>query len=424
MPTPVRPPPGRVTSTPERAPSRRAYDVVVLGAGLLGAVVADRLRSMAPDRSLLLVEADGLPNEDGATVASPGLLPAFEEGAVVPPADAREPAASASAMPAGASSGVRSGEAGAALAWARAWAQEALGDPGRATAGAGWLQLARGRRSADAVAGSAPLHALLAPEAARAIGALTGLSPDHPARLLEGGYLSAESLSEALARRAVGAGADLALNARARPHSATRIVLERTAVDRRMRLGVHARHVVEAGVVVVACGAAGARVAEEALDRPVRLAAAYLQFPRVRLRQPLPRGGLPVAALGGWAWRPAPGGAVLVAPPLPPDPEGYRPVPGRLLGVPVGLRRELVDRLLAARELEPLVASGRLDLGKSVRTVRGARFSVPAGGAPVAEPLGSGWWLLAGGTRGLDHDIAAAAGLAAEVAGAPPPWRG
>jgi len=66
--------PGAVSATPDRPPARDAYDIAVLGGGLLGAAVAERLRALAPERSLLLVEQGGLPNEDGATVASPGLI--------------------------------------------------------------------------------------------------------------------------------------------------------------------------------------------------------------------------------------------------------------------------------------------------------------------------------------------------------------
>jgi hypothetical protein len=193
-----------------------------------------------------------------------------------------------------------------------------------------------------------------------------------------------------------------------------------------MALEVRARHLVAARGVVVACGADGAAVAEAALDRPVRLASAYRQYPRVR-DVPLAMGvTLPVVSLGNWRFRPAPGGAWLVPPTPAPDPVGYEPAGGRLLGVPVGLRRELVDALLEAPELEALLASGRLELGKSVRAVRGARSSVPAGGLPVARRVGERWWLLAGSDAGLLEDLAGAAAVAAEVAaelgGVVVPW--
>lgn len=447
MPHPSAPAPGRVSATAERPPARTAYDIVVLGGGLLGAVVAERLRSLAPERSLLLVEAGGLPNEDGATIAAPGLVPPIADG----PGGSMEGArAAAGAGGATAGSAAAAGASGPdALAWARAWSRAVLaaagvgGGAARPADRRGWVALAAGAEAPPVAEGappgagpagaldtragspaSGPLRTLLPADSVQAVVALTGVAPDRPGRMLDGGWLSAEELALTLARRAVRSGADLALNARARPQDPERLVLERLGADRRMRVGVHARHEVTARTVVVACGAGGAAVAEEALDRPVRLPSAYLQFPRVRLDAGLGAAALPVVSLAGWVWRPGPGGALLVPPPLPPDPEGYEPGGGRMLGVPVGLRRELLDALLAAPELGPLLASGRLELGKSVRAVRGARFSVPPGGLPVAERLGEGWWLLAGGTQGLTHDVAAAAALAAAVAGTPPPWHG
>ncbi len=359
----------------------------------MGAATAMLLRRWAPALHVALIEAAGIPNEGGATVASPGLLPPItEDGGGVP---------------------------AAALRWARSLVEEAL--PAAGEVRAGWLELASARGAA-----ARPMNRLLAAPAVEAVGAMTGVADDHPAVLRAGGYVSAEALTYRLAREAVRRGADLMLNTRVRPRSREELVLERLALDRRMTLEVHARHKVAARAVVVACGAGGAEVTESALERPVRLDTAFEQYPRVRL-DPLPAGVmLPAVSLGGWRFRPAPGGAWLVPPGLRPDPVGYEPVGGRLLGVPVGLRRELVEALLDAPELEALLASGRLDLGKSVRAVRGARTSVPADGLPVARRAGEDWWLLAGSGVGLLHDLAGAAGVAAEVAarvaGVSAPW--
>lgn len=396
-----RPAPGRVSTTPDKPPARDTYDVAVVGAGLLGATSAALLRSWAPELTLVLIEADGIPNEGGATVASPGLLE-----------PERRPEGSGEAL----------------LTWAQRLAAEAapeLSGPARA----GWLTLATDGAPPPQ---ARPLGTLSDAKPVREVAKLLGIALDHPAVLAAGGYLPADELALSLARRAVARGADLLLNTRARPMEApggdgSRLRLERLALDRRMVVGVRARHAVTARVVVVACGAAGGELAEEALDRPVRLPLAFRQLPRVRLRSAGAEApAWPVVELAGWRLRPAPGGAILVPPPMPPDPAGYRPVGGRLLGVPVGIRRELIERLLDVPELEPLVASGALDLGKSARSVRGAWVSVPAGGGPVAEALGRGWWLLAGSQAGLVRDLAAAARVAARVArdlaGVNAPW--
>ncbi len=342
---------------------------------------------------MVLIEADGIPNEAGATVASPGLVPPIDpEG---------------------------EGPAPAALAGARALIEEASSSASGVRAG--WLDL-----SPATASDAQPLHRLLAPAVLAGVRAMTGVAADRPALLRDGGYVGAEALALGFAREAVRNGADLMLNTRARPRSHQELVLERRALDRRMVLGVRARHSIAARAVVVACGADGADVAEAGLDRPVRLATVYQQYPRLRL-DPLPAGAvLPVVRLGGWRFRPALGGAWLVPPVARPDPAGYLPVGGRLLGVPVGLRRELVEALLDAPELEALVASGRLDLGKSVRSVRGARVGLAQGNLPVARRLAARWWLVAGSSAGLLRDLAAAATVAAEVAtevgGVRAPW--
>ncbi len=395
---------GVVSATPERPAPRETYDVAVIGGGLLGAAVAERLRSVAPQASVVLIEADGLPNESGATVASPGLIPPLPSGLEAAGASAASPRP-------------------AARRWARGWLGEVLaGSPAADAAEAGWLAL----MAPDApMPGAAPLDRLVDATVLRAVTALTGVEPDHPARLAVGGYASAEAVTLALARRAVARGADLLLNARARPRTSTQFVIERLAADRRMQVRVRARQPLAARAVVVACGAEAGAVAEAGLDRPVRLRSAYVQFPRVRLSaDETLTGGRPLPAIGmaGWTWRPVPAGAFLVPPAPAADPEGYRPAGGRLLGVPVGLRRELIEALLDAPTLGPLLASGRLDVGKSARNVRGARFSIPEGGAPVAKPLGEDWWLLVGGAGGLLDDLVAAATVAAALSGTPLPW--
>ena len=49
------------------------YDLVVVGAGRMGAALAHSLRELSPQFSLLLAEEGGLPNEEGATILAPGV---------------------------------------------------------------------------------------------------------------------------------------------------------------------------------------------------------------------------------------------------------------------------------------------------------------------------------------------------------------
>ena len=250
------------------------------------------------------------------------------------------------------------------------------------------------------------------------------LPTDRVAATADGGYVRAEAAALAFGREAVRLGADLVLNTRARVIGSGELVLERLEIDRRGVLSVARRDRLQVGAVVVAAGSSGAALLEDALARPVLLPSAVRQYPRVLRRAPtLPGLAAPAIELEGWVLRPAPAGWLLVPPVLPPDPAGYEPPAGRLMGVTVGVRRELLELLLSTPVLEPLLASGRLDLGKAPRNVRSARQSVPADGRAVAwRPGPEPWWLLAGGERGVDADVAAAARVASEVADLPPPW--
>ncbi|MEJ2667784.1 MAG: FAD-dependent oxidoreductase, partial [Deinococcales bacterium] len=145
---------GVVSATPERPAPRETYDVAVIGGGLLGAAVAERLRSLAPQASVVLIEADGLPNESGATVASPGLIPPLSSGFEATGASAASPRLTA-------------------RRWARGWLGEMLaGSPAAGAAEAGWLALMEPEQP---MRGAAPLDRLVDATVLRAVTALTGV---------------------------------------------------------------------------------------------------------------------------------------------------------------------------------------------------------------------------------------------------------
>lgn len=377
----------------ETAPPRDRYDVAVLGAGMLGLACAYYLRRLAPDASVVVVERGGVPSEDGASYASPAVLE--------PPA---EPAAASRA----------------------AWVRERLADLAGETGvhrphdvpfrPVGLLRLAPGPDAGG--------HAALPAEARRAVAALVDAEGLGASFVPEGGYGSAEAVALHYGHGAVRLGADLLLATRARPLGGGGLELERLAFERDMRLRVVRRDRLRADRVVVAAGAASAALLEAGLGRPVTLPRAFEQYPRLEARGRLPladgRVALPVIAAPGATLRPHGDGLLVVPDPLAPDPAGYRPVGGRLLGVPVGLRRELVDALLAAPRLRFLAWEG-LDLGKSAERLRGAWQLL---GPTRAEALGEGWVLLAGGRDGFALGPAAAWEAAALVAGTGTrPWR-
>ena len=65
------------TRTSARPFTPSPYDVVVLGAGRMGALAAHFLMWSRPGLKLLLLDQGGLPNEEGATILAPGVWSAL-----------------------------------------------------------------------------------------------------------------------------------------------------------------------------------------------------------------------------------------------------------------------------------------------------------------------------------------------------------
>ncbi|MGI8747929.1 MAG: FAD-dependent oxidoreductase, partial [Deinococcus sp.] len=123
----------------------------------------------------------------------------------------------------------------------------------------------------------------------------------------------------------------------------------------------------------------------------------------------------PVLRAGGFTLRPQ-GGGYTVIPPIPhPDPWDYRPGGGRLLGVPVGLRRELLEAMLEMLEALPALGSEALEVGRSLADVPGAWLALPEGGWPLWEQLDASHWLLLGGPNADLTGLAVAEELAREL---------
>ncbi|WP_243398317.1 FAD-dependent oxidoreductase [Deinococcus koreensis] len=374
----------------------REYDLIVLGAGRMGAACALYLRRLAPRRSLLLIEEGGLPNEDGATLLSPGVWSAL----TVPP------------------------ERRAEAQWTRAQLAGALApDPSlnlsfqarpllelAAAGGAGWEAVldVLGRDPAPTLpAGLADLQALpwarLDAQAAR---------------------YRPGALALACAQAAIGAGADLMLNARAHLDGGG-VGIERLSVTNTHQIVVHETHRLRAGRVVVALGAAGPGTVEHDLGLHTTHARAYRQFPR--LNHPSTE-QTPTLRAAGLTLRPQHGGFTLVPAIHHRDPAGYEPGGGRLTGVPTGLRRETLEDLVAAMDALPALATGALELGRSLMDVPGAWFALPGGdpdGLPRHEEVAPGVHLLLGGPHADTLGLAVAYDLAATVAGTQQrPWAG
>ena len=356
------------------------YDLVVVGAGRMGAALARSLRELSPQFSLLLAEEGGLPNEEGATILAPGVWHAD-----VPPGQS-------------------------------ARAEETRALLGDALNVCGLLDL-----STEAREGFLSVAEVWTPELAALIdpGVLPFARLDRRA-----GTYSAGSITLADANAAIASGADLMLNVRAElcGTGADGLAADGVAQVRLHRLSVTNMHevivaqsvMVTAGRLIVAAGAAGPSLVEAGLGLVTPHRTAYRQTPRLEVGS---TPSSPVLRHAGLLLRPRDGGYTVV-PPIPhPDPWGYVPTGGRLVGVPVGLRRETLDALLDRMDGLSALAGEGLVPGRSIADIPGAWIALPDGGWPLWQRLGAAHWLLLGGEHADLTGLSVARELAVGLAG-------
>ena len=366
-------PAGQVWAHVGQAFTETSFDLVVIGAGRMGAALSLFLRRLAPERRLLLVEEGGLPNEDGATLLAPGVWSAVD---VPPGLEAR-------------------------AEWDRALL--ASGDLGDVQFGE--------RPLLRLAPGGEPLPPEVSPEWADPERLGVGARDDRAALFRPGG------LALNAAQRAVGAGANLMLNTRVRLRAPGEILLDRLTVTNTHQIVVHETCRVQAGSTVIAAGARGPDLAEHGLGLHTPHARAYRQSVRLNLKT---GGETPIVRVGSLTLRPQQEGFTLVPGIAHRDPHGYVPTGGHLTGVPTGLRRELLEALVEHMEDLPALASDALELGRSISDVAGAWVALP-GGDPAAPPrweaLAPGLWLLLGGPKADALGLSTAYDLAATLAG-------
>ncbi|GGM21211.1 FAD-dependent oxidoreductase [Deinococcus aerophilus] len=360
------------------------HDVVVVGAGRMGSACALYVRQLAPHLRVLLLEEGGLPNEDGATLLAPGVW------------SAREP------------SGERlEGERLEQARWTRRQLETAFGD-------VSFAPRPLIRLFAEAGPDRSPTADALAPwPDARAMvnaPALPFAEVEQDAATYRPG-----AVALAAARAAVAAGADLMLNARARPVPGG-VVVERLTVTNTHQIVTHETHTLHAGVTILALGADGPSAAEHELGLHTAHARAYRQVPRLNVPSD---DTTPILHAGGLTLRPQHGGFTLIPSIHHRDPHGYAPTGGRLTGVPTGLRRETLEDLVGLMDALPPLGTGALELGRSVSDVPGVWLALPGGrpgGLPQHQRLQDGVHLLLGGPQADTLGLAVAYDLAATVA--------
>lgn len=348
-----------------------SYDIIIIGAGRMGSLTAHFMMQQRPDLRLLLLDQGGLPNEEGATILAAGIWSSLD----VPPERLEQAQWTRSLL-----LGQLSAEEGGL----------GVSGPNDApTVQRGLLEL-----FSEETAGSVKLSSL--PDV-----------PQLPEGLLDAAHLpyarfdsqaltySPASLTTRAAQSAVRGGADLMLNAVAEP-TPSGALLSRLSITNTHQIIVHQRHQVSAQHVIIAAGAAGPHLAEQALGSVTHHAQAYRQVPRLNWPS---SSSTPVIRAAGLTLRPHASGFSVMVPVHHRDPHGYLPTAGRLSGVPTGLRRETLEDLLLAMDAVPALGTAALEVGRSLSDVAGAWLALPKGGWPLFKPLTERHWLLLGGEK-------------------------
>ncbi len=322
--------------------------MVVIGGGLLGLITAFYLRKFAPERSVLLVEQGGIPSEEGETHYSPAIHHRFYRDE-----EQRRRARWWSGVLAQPEI-----ESGVTIALKNSFAPVSYlsSDPAAiklATIGLDGLQPVR---AGDYRGTMVERFFAFAPDARLAL---------DPA----GGCGNAEALALHFGYGAVALGADLCLNARASFDREGHVRLDRLTINNRMEIEIARRSGVRGGTLIVAAGAATGPLIEHQLGELTPFRRYFAQFPRIDFEPPFPLradGTLdcPVVSCGDITIRPHLDGAIVVPAPLPPDPDGYTPHGGRLMGVNVGLRKELITQFVGRMEAIPGARAAVLQFGQ------------------------------------------------------------
>jgi hypothetical protein len=360
---------------------RSHYDLVIVGAGMLGLSLAFWLRTLAPQHSVLIVEEGGIPRERGATQNRSGIFapPNWDEQTQ--------------------------------FVWdtlqniARVTQIQRPYDPVFQPCGAVHLT-----RAGNPIPLSPPVQHNL--ERLLDLRHYAGATWQPQA-----GYGSPSSVALHFGFGAVARGADLMLNARAVAGTANTLSLERLDIDNTMRVHVGRRDTLSYDRLVLAAGAWSGDWLACNLHIPSTIPLRYVQHLRLDEKIPLERIGnevnLPVILVDGFRLRPHFGGVLLELPDLPANlaPNIQQiPTGGTLEGVGVGLCAAALEGILDHLEDMPMLGSEHLFLGKTSLDLMGS-WQV-AQDLPSWRKVHDTLYTLLGGKQTLERGLAVARDLA------------
>lgn len=371
------------------------YDTIILGAGLLGLAAAFYIKRFQPDKTVLIIEQEGIPSEAGATHVSPAIIPSSHKDK----------------------------EIQSKLAWTlqtfKTIAQQTNVTRPHKTVlqQVGILEFfkepSETNQPLTKLKLSKMLQALL-PEM------INTDSFSYAQWQSNAAYANAEAIASYYAYGAVKLGADLMLNTRVSALTEQGFKLERLEFDRFMQRVIVREDRVLAAKVVLALGSETSCFAEDVLGELLPYKQVYKQYPRIEADARLPlkdgRVDMPILKAADFYLRPQGEGLLVVPPALAADPKGYVAVEGKMMGVQVGVRRELLEQLIEHAEDLPVLAWESLNLGKTLAKVRGTWEVISASGLPEWRSLNQEHYSLVGGDLGVALGVAEAYDLAASLA--------
>lgn len=358
-------------------------DILIIGAGRMGSLLAHYLSSRESKKNILVVEAGGLPNEEGATLLAPGIWN---------PHTPKSPTESIN-LP------------------LENCLDQSFDDIQYFERQILYFGLGKSDQTPSMVSKFSDLTTTNTDPYWLTLLNIQELTLTHHA--LAATYRPG-SLAISAMKTAISQGCNLMLNTRAHfvPNG---IRLDRLSVTNTHQIVVQESHIIQPRKIIMAAGAHGPRQLEQELGHHTRHSSAYVQYPHLNYPS---SDQSPILCFPKFSLRPQHGRWIIIPTIQQADPDGYSPIGGRISGVNTGLRRDLLEELIVSMEAIPALATKHLQIGHSLTDISGAWVSLPKGKTttqPLFEQLDQHLYLLLGGPQADTYGAATAQALSQEL---------